>query len=400
MTTALKEEAWQSGLVLLDETAERNYQDWPSLVGGARGDHATVVLDHPDTDKDNNNKEHTVVVMGGYRTGQGELDSVLTLNLSHPSKQWREGPPMNRGRSGHAAVVCNGGVYVMGGLNQGSCLNCIERIDVKDLLRSSFTTATTQDSYWTTLTCRLSTGRVGCCAVAVHNRYIVVMGGRSNRYWSSVDIVDTSNHTLIEGPSMTVPRSYFDSAVVGHRIFVVGGRNDDNVLDSVEYLDFAEERKDDSLTTVISFSSAWTTHSELVLSNPRVFCAMVAVGSCLVVAGGRGNLSVEVLDTHRNRVWNLPGLQEDCWGCSMVSVANQVAVIGGWRTTSCATLPLMDRNSWCFRRLCEQQSNGWYHSLEGMGIRDDDISLFSTSTSAHKRTKPDTRRGDEGKDGT
>ena len=399
MTTALKEEAWQSGLVLLDETAEWNYQDWPSLVGGARGDHATVVLDHPDTDKDNNNKEHTVVVMGGYRTGQGELDSVLTLNLSHPSKQWREGPPMNRGRSGHAAVVCNGGVYVMGGYNRVT-LDCIERIDANDLLRSSFTTTTTQDSYWTTLTCRLSTGRVGCCAVAVHNRYIVVMGGRSNRYWSSVDIIDASNHTLIEGPSMTVPRSYFDSAVVGHRIFVVGGRNNDNVLDSVEYLDFAEQRNDDSLTTVISFSSAWTTHSELVLSNPRAFCAMVAVGSCLVVAGGRGNLSVEVLDTLRNRVWNLRRLQEQRWCCSMVTVANQVAVVGGWFHPTCATLPLMDRNTWCFRRLCKQQSNGWYHSLEGMGIRDDDTSPFSTSTSAHERTKPDTRRGDEGKDGT
>ena len=399
MTTALKEEAWQSGLVLLEETAEWNYQDWPSLVGGARGDHATVVLDHPDTDKDNNNKEHTVVVMGGYRTGQGELDSVLTLNLSHPSKQWREGPPMNRGRSGHAAVVCNGGVYVMGGYNRVT-LDCIERIDANDVLRSSLTTTTTQDSHWTTLTCRLSTGRVGCCAVAVHNRYIVVMGGRSNRYGSSVDIVDTSNHTLIEGPSMTVPRSYFDSAVVGHRIFVVGGRNDDNVLDSVEYLDFAEERKDDSLTTVISFSSAWTTHSELVLSNPRAFCAMVAVGSCLVVAGGRGNLSVEVLDTLRNRVWNLRRLQEQRWCCSMVTVANQVAVIGGLDNRTCATFPLMDKNTWCFRRLYEQPQNEWYQFREGMGIRDADISRFSTSTSVRKRARSNAHRGDEGKDET
>ena len=399
MTTALKEEAWQSGLVLLDETAEWNYQDWPSLMGGARGDHATVVLDHPDTDKDNNNKEHTVVVMGGYRTGQGELDSVLTLNLSHPSKQWREGPPMNRGRSGHAAVVCNGGVYVMGGYSRG-LLDCIERIDANDVLQSSSTSCSTHESHWTTLNCRLPRGKSGCCVVAVHNRYIVVMGGYSNRYWSSVDIVDTSNHTLIEGPSMTVPRSYFVSAVVGHRIFVVGGRNDDNVLDSVEYLDFAEERKDDSLTTVISFSSAWTTHSELVLSNPRAFCAMVAVGSCLVVAGGRSNLSVEVLDTLRNRVWNLRRLQEQRWCCSMVTVANQVAVIGGLDNRTCATFPLMDKNTWCFRRLYEQPQNEWYQFREGMGIRDADISRFSTSTSARKRARSNAHRGDEGKDET
>ena len=64
----------------------------------------------------------------------------------------------------------------------------------------------------------------------------------------------------------------------------------------------------------------------------------------------------------------------------MVTVANQVAVIGGWQIPSCATLPLIDKNTWCFRRLCEQQPNRWYHSLEGLGIRDDDISPFSTST--------------------
>ena len=130
MTTTLKEQAWQSGLVLYDETAAWNVNDWPPLVGGARGDHATVVLDHPDTDKDNNNKEHTVVVMGGYQRGRGELDSVLVLNLSDPDKQWQEGPPMNKSRRGHAAVVCNGGIYVIGGYNGNSRLDCIIQKDL------------------------------------------------------------------------------------------------------------------------------------------------------------------------------------------------------------------------------------------------------------------------------
>ena len=363
MSMTLKEQALQSGLVLSDETAQWNENNWPPLEGGWRWFHTSVVLNHPD-----DNKEQTVVVLGGYRTGQGELDSILVLNLAESNKQWREGPPMNKKREHHAAVVCNGGVYVMGGCS-GDNLDYIERIDANDVLRSSLSTTTTQDSHWTTLTCRLSTGRVGCCAVAVHNRYIVVMGGRSNRYWSSVDIVDTSNHTTIEGPSMTVPRSYFDSTVVGHRIFVVGGRNDDDALDSVEYLDFAEEKKDDSLTTVISFSSAWTTRSALVLSNPRAYCAMVTVGSCLVVAGGWDNSTVEVLDTHRNRVWNLLPFANDGSGCSMLTVANQVAVIGGWRNPSCVTLPLIDMNTWCFRRLCEQPWNEWREFREGMGIR-------------------------------
>ena len=225
------------------------------------------------------------------------------------------------------------------------------------------------------------------------------MGGNNDHYLSSVEIIDTNNHTLVAGPNMTVPRQGCTGAVIGHRIFVVGGQNEDDNLDSVEYLDFAEERRDDSLTTVISFLSAWTTHSELVLSSRRAYCAMVAVGSCLVVAGEHTS-TVEVLDTHHNRVWNLPPFVDYRSGCSMVAVANRVAVIGGWCNPSCATFPLMDKNTWCFRRLRDQQLNAWCQFRDGMDFRHVHISPFSTSTSANKRARPDTRHGDEGKDET
>ena len=376
MTTTLKEQAWQSGLVLSDDTAEWNENDWPPLEGGWRSFHTSVVLNHPIKTDYNNDKGQTVVVMGGCDKGWNTTNSVLVLNLAAPDKHWREETSMNKSRRGHAAVGCNGGVYVMGGYNGRLFLDCIERIDVKDLQRASSTSSTTQESPWTTLTCRLSTRRFGCCALSLHNRYIVVMGGYCNhRYWSSVDIVDTKNHIVTAGPSMTVPRSFCSSAVVGHLIFVVGGHNDEHVKHaSVEYVDFAEpcdsdQIKEETGSTFIPLSSAWITHSDLVLSNPRDSCAMVPVGSCLVVAGGWRNSTVEVLDTRRNRVWNLPPFTNNCRsGCSMLTAANQVAVIGGEHNPTCATLPLMDRNSWCFRRLCEQQLSGWYHFREGMGI--------------------------------
>ena len=405
MTTTLREQAWQSGLVLSDGTAEWNENNWPPLMGGWRYRHATVVLNHPDTDgNDNNPKRQTVVVMGGRQQGQGYTKSVLVLNLADPNKQWREGPSMNKARYGHASVVCNGGVYVMGGDTRYSRLDCIEQINATDLLQPSSTSSSSKKSHWTTLTCRLSTRRSGCGAVAVHNRYIVGMGGYNGRFLSSVDIIDTRNHTVTPGPSMAVPRSFCASAVIGHRIFVVAGQNESGNLDSVEYLDYStpcdnDETEKETGSTFISFSPTWTTHSELRLSNARSRYAMVAVGSCLVVAGGYES-SVEVLDTHHNRMWNLAGLQEERWGCSMVTVTNHVAVIGGWYNPTCATLPLMDKNTWCFRRLCEQQPNGWRQLRDGMDIGHVPISRFSTSTSAHKRARPDTRRGDEDKDET
>ena len=407
MATTLQEQAWQSDLVLSDEAPQWNQNDWPPLEGGWRDEHATVVLDHPDTDNDNdnNNKRQTVVVLGGYQAGQGSLDSILVLNVAAPDKNWREGPSMNKSRRGHAAVGCNGGVYVMGGSNGYSWLDCMERIDANYLLRSSSTSSSTRASHWTTLNCRLSTPRWGCGAVAVHNRYIVVMGGYSDRYLSSVDIIDTNNHTVIEGPSMTVPRQFCGSAVIGHRIFVVGGWNEHGRLYTVEYFDYAtpcdkDEKNKETGSTFISFSTTWITHSELRLSNARSCYAMVAVGSCLVVAGGRGNSTVEVLDTHHNRVWNLPPFGNHRDGCSMVTVANHVAVIGGWDNPTCATLPLMDRNSWCFRRLCEHQSNEWYHSLDGLSIQHADVSPLSTSTSDRKRTRTNSCQKDRGHDET
>ena len=382
----LKEQAWQSGLVLSDDTAEWNFEDWPPLEGGWRTLHTSVVLNHPVKSNYNNDKAQTVVVMGGCDKGWNTTNSILALNLAEPNIQWREGQPMNQKRNGHAAVVCNGSVYVMGGYSEGSCLNCIERIDVQDLLQSPFTTTTTQDSHWTTLTCRLSTKRKGCCAVAVHNRNIVVMGGYGGGgTLSSVDIIDTSNHTVAAGPSMAVPRQFCSSAVIGHRIFVVGGHKDNGNLDSVEYLDYATPCDNDATKkeiglTFISFSPTWTTQSGLRLSNARRYCAVVAVGSCLVVAGGWGS-TVEVLDIHRNRMWNLPPFTNYRNGCSLVTVANQVAVIGGWDNPTCATLPLLDRNSWCFRRLCKQPRNEWYYYLEISGNGDVNVTSRTISTS-------------------
>ena len=391
MAITLKEQAWQSGLVLLDETPEWYFEDWPSLEGEWRYRHASVVLNHPE-----NNQEQTVVVLGGYRSGQGELDSILVLNLAESNKQWREGPRMNKKRIGHAAVVCNGGVYVMGGYNGSSVFDCFERIDEKELLLSSLTNSTTHESHWTTFNCRLSTQRWGLSAVAVHNRYIVVMGGYYNgRYLSSVDIIDTNNHIVTAGPSMTVPRSYCASAVIGHRIFVVGGRYGHAFLDSVEYLDYAtpcdkDATKKEIGSASISFSATWTTHLELRLSIGRSCYAMVAVGSCLTVAGGWDNSTVEVLDTHRIRVWNLAGVQEQRWGCSMVTVANHVAVIGGWDNPTCATFPLLDKHTWCFRCLCEQPRREWYYCPERSGNEDVSEIACAISTSALKRLRTNT----------
>ena len=389
-----KEQAWQSGLVLSNETAEWDENEWPPLKGGWRYGHASVVLDHPDKNDNHNHNRQTVVVMGGIDEGWNITNSVLVLNLAKPDKKWHEGPPMNQRRRGHAVAVCNRRIYVIGGGNDGdfSNLDSIERIDANNVLPPFPTSSNTHESRWTTLNCRLSTGRGLCCAVAVHKRYIVVMGG-CNRgqksYLSSVDIVDTSNHTVIAGPSMNVPRQRCASAVIGHRIFVVGGCRER--IHSVEYWDvprpcYNDEIKEDTAAAVTSFSSAWTTHSDLALSDPHNSSAVVVVGSCLVVTA-RQTKAVEVLDTHRNRMWNLSPFENRRENCSIVTLGNQVAVIGGMDSPTCATLPLMDKNTWCFRQLFEQPRIEWYHCHERSGNEDVNATSCTISSSTLKRLR-------------
>ena len=336
----MQNEVKSSKLVFLDTDKDEEPQ-WktdsvPPLLGGWRSYHASVAVKDKETD------QQTVVVIGGYKSGD-ITNSVLLMNLGKDEKQWNEAPYLNQKRRGHAAVVCNGFVYVLGGFCNGcGYLNSIERIAVDDLLETTCTT--NNKKQWTTLNCRLSTPRNGCAAVVVHDRFIVVAGGYNGSYLSSTDIIDTvvkTQHTVIAGPSMKVARRFCAMAVVDRRIFVVGGHNGSSEVNSVEYLEFNEASRENNETAGFIFpsSSEWTVHNYLVLSVARHLHAVVTVGFCLIVAGGK---SAEVLDTKRNVVFNLPDMTTGRCAPSMVSMSDGIAVIGGQNLDSSEALPLID----------------------------------------------------------
>ena len=383
----------KSGLCFLDvdnkyEAPQWNVNDWPPLFSGWRWWHASFVLDHPEQD----NNAQTVVVLGGDKQGQGLTNSVLLMNWTEENKQWREGPTLNSKRALHAAVVCSGGVYVIGGHNGSLRLDSIERIDVAKLCSGA--AVRTTSNQWTTLNCRLTTARNGCSAVAVHKRYIVVIGGSNGDPLSSVDIIDTavqSNHAVIAGPSMAVPRCCCASAVIGHRIFSVGGHNWHNGEDlkSVEYLEIHDPSGNDTMNTISAVfpsSCRWTRHDKLNLSIRRSDHAVVAVGSCLIVMGGIfAPETVEVLDSRRNTLWTFPQSTGSRYSCSAVVHSKGIAVISGDGNAPCATLSLVDKNTWCFHRLIEQVQSTIF------GTRADALRSSSEHTTAleesHERRK-------------
>ena len=367
----IQEQASLSGLVFAD-SKDKIEPQWrpssnigPPLLGRHVWGYGLVLVHHPAM----NHK--MVIVLGGRLSCPTNLVSLWNVG----ENRWQNGPPLQEKRRNLATVVCNGAVYVIGGFNGHTVLDTIERIHVGDLLHysSSCSSSSISTKGWKMLKCRLTSKRKGCAAVAVSDRFIVVAGGRisGDRHLSSVEILDTASgnpYSVVSGPSLNVGRSDFVMAVVGPRIYAVGGWRNlfARCLDSVEYLEF-DDWLDPATSTVALSTKSWTVHKKLVLSKPRIVVSpgqvvfsAVQLGSCLVVAGGCDDngktvYALEVLDTVRNMVWELPDLTEKWGGCGLLSLSNTLAVItrSSGEEFSCKTLSLVDKKSWLFARLLE-----------------------------------------------
>ena len=335
----MQEQARLSGLEFLDHSSlepqwSTTREEYPPLLEGGRRGHASVVVE-------NDNELQSIVVLGGETKGNLPTDSVIVWDSS--TKQWRQGPSLNEKRRYHAAETCNGKVYVIGGRNGFQYLDTIESIDVASLLAIS----DSSNCHWQNFSCRLSTARRGCAAVVVHDRYVVIMGGFSGRkYLSTVEVLDTLQNKIVplSGLTMNSPRGDFGAAVVGNSIYVVGGRNNDGEkLDSVEVLTFnVDVDRTGDASTLFGKSSSWIMSKDLVLSMGRQGHGVAKIGNCVVVAGGCGINSVEVLDPYRHVVWLLPNMTVTRSDCSIAVLSKNIIVLGGGNHASLETLALVD----------------------------------------------------------
>lgn len=67
------------------------------------------------------------------------------------------------------------------------------------------------------------TARRGC-GVTVFNEKIYVVGGSDGSHsLNSTEIYDEKSQTWVMGPTMTTPRANVEVAVVGDRLYAVGG---------------------------------------------------------------------------------------------------------------------------------------------------------------------------------
>ena len=214
--------------------------------------------------------------------------------------------------------------------------------------------------------CRLSAEREGCAAVVVYERFIVVAGGWNvDKVVLSVDIVDTASNSQCSvsvGPSLSEGRMKFGMAVIGQRIYVVGGKQYGIPLSSVEYPEFDDRLNDTSTSEPSVFQTAmsWQTDKDLFLDMNRRDHAMVKVGSCLVIVGGwcQGGVygwSVEVVDTQHTMIWKLQDITRGTT-CpfKILALSDGILVIGGDNEKAFSEkLSLVDKNSGVFTRMLE-----------------------------------------------
>ena len=161
---------------------------------------------------------------------------------------------------------------------------------------------------------------------------IVVMGGetKGHPYSDSVVVWDSSTKQWRQGPSLNEERDYFAAETCNGKIYVIGGENDCDILDTIECIDFAS-----LLTISDSTSCQWKTLS-CRLSTARKGCAAVVVHDRYIVIMGGYNGSkylstVEVLDTLQDKIVPLSGLTMNTprgdFGAAVVG--NSIYAIGG-----------------------------------------------------------------------
>jgi hypothetical protein len=160
------------------------------------------------------------IFLAGGRDDSGEvIDEVEVYDLAQNS--WHSAQAMRREREGHALVSFNNRIYAIGG--QGSGYDLEEEIEWYD----------TTDGEWHEANFQMEHPRVAFFS-AVYSDTFYMCGGF---YYGPTDnsfIKPPQTLNWIPGPSMATKRGGGASALLGNRLFMMGGETQSGITDSVE----------------------------------------------------------------------------------------------------------------------------------------------------------------------
>ena len=195
-----------------------------------------------------------IYLIGGFDTTTNvPTDRVLIYDTV--ARTWSDGPRLPAPRGGHAAVVLDDRIHVIGGGNSQSTL---ADHDVLDPALGA----------WTRLA-PLPRAE-GSPAAVVHEGRLVAIGGRSGPSdFGAVDIYDAASDTWSPGPAIE-PRGTAGAAVYCGTLHVFGGES---------------QARRTSLGDVLSLTTTgWQPLAPL--PTPRNFARAVVLGDAVYVVGG------------------------------------------------------------------------------------------------------------------
>jgi len=210
------------------------------------------------------------------------------------------------------AVVDGNYIYVVGGANSaGTRLRDIERIDLRTGQSEPFA--------------QLTRGRRNLRA-AVYEHRLYVLGGYAETNWvnddpfeSYVEIVDLATGRVSRGPNLPEARANFACAVVGGKLYVIGGarvaHNAITNTNTTDVLDLA--------------TGKWSTG--LPMPTPRMAGAAVVDGFIVVPGGYSGRRAVNNVEVFipSDRLWRiLPPLHAPTNAMSVAFLGHHLFLFG------------------------------------------------------------------------
>jgi hypothetical protein len=362
----------EDGSIFIDRDGERFGLVLDFLRDGASSQLAKTIQELPES-------QHEAML--------GELEFFGLADAVFPPRPWFEGaefrtlgPKLNRWCG--AAVLHGRSIVVFGGVNGSTVFNTTEVLDLDAGTTEAFKAGPT-----------MATARLGCAAVRLDARRVLVVGGSDNRAspagsLDTTEILDLETMRFSAGPRMFSKRLHCAAVVLDvGRILVAGGRNNSrNYLRTTEILDIASmtfragpemlsERSGCSAVAFVNPRSALIVGGQgsdnLILNTTEVLdidtmafsrgptmrmarfgCAAVATGGgdsrhYLVVGGyddGKKLNTTEVLDIETMEFTDGPAMLTNRTGCAALAddAGDRVLVLGGLR---CAEVEVLSSDS-------------------------------------------------------
>ncbi|KAL4617321.1 kelch-like protein 8-like [Arapaima gigas] len=251
----------------------------------------------------NSQRRHVGVISVGGKVyavgGHDGSEHLGNMEMFDPlTNKWMMKASMNTKRQGNgmrgiALAALGGPIYAIGGLDDNSCFNDVERYDIG------------LDRWSTVAPMNMPRGGVGSVALGSH---VYAVGGNDGvASLSSVERFDPHLNKWAEVNEMGQRRAGNGVSELNGCLYVVGGFDDNSPLSSVERFDPRLDR--------------WEYVAELTTPRGGVGVATI-MGRVFAVGGHNGNVylnTVEAFDPRMNR-WELVGSVSHCRAGAGVAV--------------------------------------------------------------------------------